>query len=248
MSMRSFVFFIIALCAMVASVSAQGNGHYYFMGYIHSKSSTNTNVYHPYVTVLLSLESELEEIIAATMSDPRGEFNFDGVEIDLKKDYLFTVLLPTGNVRKYRRPGGEVTFSPNTVNVHICLETNDINTNYYTKRNINFDKKTGFFSKKINLFDQVAQNSGLVRNGSNFIRAKDDASIYVFIQRFLPPSILQTMMDKIVPELVTSVTLVELMQPNEFFGGALYFDLVPEMQERMGLKMLDINITLEKVI
>ena len=244
--MRFTLLISVIMCAF-SSVSAQGSDHYYFMGYVYSKNGNNVNVHHPYITVLLSLASEPEQIIAARMSDPRGEFNFDGINIDLKRDYLFTVLLPNGKKRQYRCPGGDVKFSPGNINVHLCIGTHDISTSYYTKRNIEFDKKTGFFSKKPNLFDQIAQNAGLTRNGTDFWRDKDEATMVLFLQRFLPPDMLTRLVGVMKPVLITSVTLVELVQPNDYFGGALYIELVDEMKERMGLQMIEIHGSLEEV-
>ena len=240
------VFFIAAImCALFTKVKAQNEStKYYYMGYLYTSAENDQHEFYPYLTVLLSKEAEPDKVIAATMSDPRGEFSFRGVPIDCEQTYLFAVLMPNGTKRVFRCKGGKVSWPSGNLNTNICLDGGYIPSNYYIN---SLSVKDFEGVKKRNFIAHILQQCNVVSEDGNYYRKSDDATMMLFVERTLPADMSKKILGLLDSELVTSVNLIELSQPNDYFGGALNFNVVEDLQKSLNLQRAYVGSPLPEV-
>lgn len=222
--MRKNLIFV-SLCALYFNASAQDQAQYqedtkaYFHCRVYSMTDSGTaSERHPYITVLLSRETDPNTVLAAALTNPVGEAIFKGVPIDLTKPYLFTVLLPNGNKRSFRSkvwPSEKAGNISSNVHVNICLnETNLVN--YYTEQKVEMDRHS-----KLKFIDMLAMQCGATCEGTTFYI--DDFAFPVFINKGTPLSLerFDKLMRMAKPILIKNCSLIRLQQPNDYFAGAI---------------------------
>lgn len=240
------VFFVAAImCALFTKVKAQNEStKYYYMGYLYTSAENDQHEFYPYLTVLLSKEAEPDKVIAATMSDPRGEFSFRGVPIDCEQTYLFAVLMPNGTKRVFRCKGGKVSWPSGNLSTNICLDGGYIPSNYYIN---SLSVKDFEGVKKRNFIAHILQQCNVVSEDGNYYRKSDDATMMLFVERTLPADMSKKILGLLDSELVTSVNLIELSQPNDYFGGALNFNVVQDLHKSLNLQRAYVGSPLPEV-
>lgn len=243
--MKKLFFIAAIMCALFAKANAQNEStKYFYMGYLYTSAENDQHEFYPYLTVLLSKEAEPDKVIAATMSDPRGEFSFRGVPIDCEQTYLFAVLMPNGTKRVFRCKGEKVSWPSGNLNTNICLDGGYIPSNYYTN---SLSVKDFEGVKKRNFIAHILQQCNVVSEDGNYYRKSDDATMMLFVERTLPADMSKKILGLLDSELVTSVNLIELSQPNDYFCGALNFNVVQELQKNLSLQRAYVGSPLPEV-
>lgn len=231
------------MCVAIFTSSAQNEStKYFYMGYLYSSTENDQHEFYPYLTVLLSKEAEPDKVIAASMCDPRGEFNFMGVPIDCEQNYLFTVLMPN-NKRVFRWHGVKVDYPSGNLNTNICLNGGHIPTNYYSNplsiSNFDNTNKNGFMA-------HLLQQCNIVVEDDNYYRKSDDAVMMPFIEQRLAPEMVKKIMATLAADDVSSVNIIELTHPNEYFAGAIHIR-VPALQKHLRHQKPQVYDSLEEI-
>lgn len=243
--MKKLFFIAAIMCALFAKANAQSEStKYFYMGYLYTSAENDQHEFYPYLTVLLSKEAEPDKVIAATMSDPRGEFSFRGVPIDCEQTYLFAVLMPNGTKRVFRCKGGKVSWPSGNLSTNICLDGGYIPSNYYTN---SLSVKDFDGVKKRNFVGHVLQQCNVEAEDGSYYRKSDDATMMLFVERTLPADMSKKILGLLDSELVTSVNLIELSQPNDYFGGALNFNVVQDLHKSLSLQRAYVGSPLPEV-
>ena len=152
--------------------------------------------------------------------------------------------MPNGSKRVFKRQGEKVNWPSGNINTNISLDGGYIPSNYYTNSlNVkNFDDV-----KKKNLMGHVLQQCNVVTEDGNYYRRSDDATMMLFVERILPADMSKKILGLLDSDLVTSVNLIELSQPNDYFGGALNFNVVEDLQKSLNLQRAYVGSPLPEV-
>lgn len=124
---------LVATLFIAFDVKAQGSTSYHFKGNIFTQDQEGKEQRFPFLPVTLSKQESPDQVVAVAISNGIGEFSFQGVPIDISKDYIFTITLPSGTYRFLQEKLINPSFKSGNINTHIRLDKLE---DYQTQRTL----------------------------------------------------------------------------------------------------------------
>lgn len=213
--MRLQLIALMFLSLFAGSLNAQESTSYFFLGNVFTTATDGTEHRFPYLPIQMALATDLDNPVAVGMTNGNGEISFYGVPMDIHRDYVFTVVLPSGTYRFLRKGLANPSFKSGNVNAHIKLDAQEP---YYKVQTLQATNEQG----KLSFIDFVAQSVGATKREDLSLTNKEGLPYRIMLGgQELPPQKLALLNSKITASMLEKVLVITPTLPNDYFAGVI---------------------------
>lgn len=206
---------------------SQTSTQYFFLGYIYYRAEghelSKSKVY-PYLPVALKMADNPDKILAVKVANGNGEVSFNGVPIDIYKDYHFEILGLETNDLIYEMKGTKepYKFAGGNLTTHMRLPKEM--PAYFTIDELVF----GDGEKETMLTELLQKHAGLIYEEGSFFSEEGDLPYKLLVngradfneKKFLP------MLPQLSGGLIKAVKVIKYTNPNPYYEGVIDLHLI----------------------
>lgn len=212
---RLFVFLCVAFSHLISY--AQESTNYFFLGNIYYQDADGQELRLPYLPVMMARRDNPDKIIAVSMTNSVGTVSFLGIPMDISKDYIFTLDLPSGQKRFLFTGIANPSFKGGNVSIHMRLDKHE---KYLTLQRLAIAKGQ-MDTPALDIATSAIK--GASRKGVN-ITNSEGLSYRIFLRgRPVQDKKIEEALQSLTGSFIENIVISHPIEENDYFAGAIDF-------------------------